>query len=77
MGIAQNNFTAKVAAMTHHPHAAAVDRIGREPIMQHFGISRQAIQYWRKKGVPHMHRKTLSMLAAIGGIPVPELNDNA
>lgn len=56
-----------------HPHAAAIDRVGLEAIQAHFGISRQAVHYWRTKGVPAMHRKTLAMLGAVGGHSMPEL----
>lgn len=58
-----------------HPHAAAVDRVGLDAIQAHFGISRQAVHYWRTKGVPPMHRKTLAMLGAIAGHSMPELAD--
>lgn len=57
----------------HHPDAAAIDRLGVEPIMSHFEISRQAISYWRRKGVPKQHRKTLAMLGAVAGVDMPEL----
>lgn len=56
-----------------HPHAAAIDRLGYEAIKEHFGISRQAVAYWKRNGVPDMHRKTLSMLGAVGGVDMSEL----
>jgi hypothetical protein len=31
------------------------------------------VHYWRTKGVPAMHRKTLAMLGAIAGHSMPEL----
>lgn len=60
---------------TNHPDAEAIDRVGEEAIKAHFGISRQAIHYWRKNGVPDMHRKTLAMLGAIAGKPMPEMQE--
>lgn len=56
-----------------HPHAAAIDRIGKDAIIAHFGVVRQTIFYWRLRGVPEMHRKTLAMLGAVGGHHCPEL----
>ncbi len=50
-----------------------IDRVGLEAIQAHFGISRQAVHYWRTKGVPAMHRKTLAMLGAVAGHSMPEL----
>lgn len=57
-----------------HPHAAAIDRLGHPRIKAHYNISKQAIAYWRKKGVPKMHHNTLLMLAASAGVQMPELN---
>jgi len=45
--------------------------------MAHFRISRQAVHYWRKKGVPARHRTTLAMLGAVAGYDMPELRDCA
>lgn len=56
-----------------HPDAAAIDRVGSKAIIAHFGITRQALSYWRKNGVPKPHRKTLAMLGAIGGHAMPEM----
>jgi hypothetical protein len=58
---------------TQHNDAAAIDRLGRDRIEEHFGITRQAIDYWRKNGVPKPHRKTLAMLGALAGIEMPEM----
>lgn len=59
-----------------HPHAAAIDRLGKEAIIAHFGVTRQAIHFWRHRGVPKMHRKTLAMLGAVAGHSMPELADS-
>lgn len=58
-----------------HPHADAIERVGYPAIMAHFGVSRQALHYWKKKGVPERHRKTLAMLGAVAGHAMPELQD--
>jgi hypothetical protein len=60
---------------TLHPDAAAIDRVGEQAILEHFQMTRQALSYWRRKGVPHMHRKTLAMLGAVGGHPMPEMRE--
>lgn len=59
-----------------HPDAAPLDRLGFGPIKAHFNISRQAFAYWRKKGVPKMHRNTLLMLGAVNGKPLPEFQED-
>ena len=56
-----------------HPDAAAIDRLGRERIQDHFGISRQAIDYWSRNGIPKPHRKTMAMLGALAGVEMPEM----
>ena len=74
MGLAANYLRAMVWRMEQlHEHATAIDRVGREAIMAHFGISRQAIDYWRKNGVPPRHRKTLAMLGAVAGHDMKEV----
>jgi len=59
-----------------HPDADAIDRLGVKAINAHFGISRQAIAYWRAHGVPKQHRKTLAMLGAVAGHAMPEMSDD-
>lgn len=56
-----------------HPDAIALDRLGFLRVKAHFNITRQAFAYWRDKGVPNIHRKTLVMLGGVHGIQVPEL----
>ena len=56
-----------------HPDSAAIDRVGANAVYNHFGITRQALAYWRKKGVPPVHRKTLAMLGAVAGHDMPEM----
>lgn len=60
---------------TKHPDAIAVDRLGETRIKAHFNITRQAVAYWRANGVPRMHRKTLAMLGAMHGVPMPEMGE--
>ena len=57
-----------------HPDTLAIDRVGEAAIYAHFGITRQALHYWRTKGVPDVHRKTLAMLGAVAGQPMPEMS---
>ncbi len=56
-----------------HPHAAAIDRIGRDRIIKHYNITTRTIQLWRAKGVPKMHWNTLRILAATNGTNAAEL----
>ena len=42
-----------------HPDAAAIDRIGTAALMEHFNITRQAIFYWRRNGIPRTYRKAV------------------
>lgn len=62
-----------MSGMAKHSDAAAIDRVGTEAIMAHFSISKQAVSYWRRKGVPRQHRKTLALLGAAGGHAMPEM----
>lgn len=57
----------------YHPDAAAIARVGSRAIIAHFDISRAALSYWRRHGVPKRHRKTLAMLGAVGGHAMPEM----
>jgi hypothetical protein len=59
----------------HHPDAAAIDRVGVPAIVAHFGITKQAVSYWRRNGVPKPHRKTLAMLGAVAGHAMPEMTE--
>ena len=63
--------------MSKHPHAPAIDRIGRSAIMSHFNIKRQAVHNWTNDGVPTIHRNSLRMLAMVRGVQVPELGEDA
>jgi len=62
---------------TKHPHAAAIDRLGRERIKSHFNITTRAIQKWRADGIPPIHWKTVRLLGAVHGVSVAELGENA
>ena len=59
--------------MEKHPHTPAIERIGRARLGSHFNISRQAIGMWTNKGVPDLLLTSVRTLAAIHGVPVPEL----
>lgn len=59
---------------TLHHHAPAIDRLGIPVLRSTFDMSRQAIHYWRRRGVPNEHRPRLFKLAAELRIKVPELN---
>lgn len=58
-----------------HPHAAALDRIGRSRIISHFNISQGAYSNWKRRGVPGFYRKSIAVLAAIHGVSVPEMGE--
>lgn len=60
-------------AMSKHPHAPAIERIGRAALMGHFNISRQAISLWTRNGVPKLLLNSVRTLAAVNGVPAPEL----
>ena len=51
-----------------HPHAEALDRIGKDVVMEHFEIGRQTWWEWRRRGVPDMVRKPLILLAMRKGL---------
>jgi hypothetical protein len=56
-----------------HIHAAAIDRLGRSRIYSHFHITRQAVDKWRRDGIPGMHINTMLMLGQIHGVSMIEL----
>jgi hypothetical protein len=56
-----------------HPDAPAIDLVGTDAIMDHFAISRQAVSYWRKSGVPKQHRKSLIMLGESLGLDMSKV----
>jgi len=58
-----------------HPHAAALDRIGRDKVVDHFRITQGAYSNWKRRGVPAIHRKSLAHLAVIHSVSVPELGE--
>ena len=59
---------------TLHPDAPAIDRLGTEVIRDHFDITRQAVFYWRRAGVPKQHRKSLAKLGEERGHEMPEMS---
>ena len=56
-----------------HPDAPAIDRIGVAAIRERFNITRQAVFYWRRKGVPRSYRKEMAALARSEGCEAPEM----
>lgn len=42
--------------------AAVIDRLGTAVLMEHFDITRQAVSYWRQKGIPRTYRKAVKLL---------------
>ena len=56
-----------------HPHAEAIDRIGMQRIRSHFNISRQAVAYWRREGVPKPHLNSLMALAEVNGVLIQQI----
>lgn len=57
---------------TQHPDAEAIDRIGRKTVREHFGLSRQSLYHWRKRGVPTTSRKPLKLLGESVGHDMSE-----
>lgn len=58
---------------TFHPDSEAIDRVGRRLIRDHFEITRQALAYWRRNGVPKQHRKPLALLGHVHGKDMKDL----
>ena len=58
-----------------HPHAAALERVGRKAVVEHFRISEPAYSRWTICGVPKNCLKPLAILAVMHGVPVPELGE--
>ncbi len=56
-----------------HPHAAAIDRIGRKKVQDHYHITDRTIQLWRANGIPKMHWNAVIALAGVNGVQVPEI----
>lgn len=56
-----------------HPHAPALDRIGRAAVRSHFNISEPAFSNWKRRGVPRVLLNSMRTLAAVKGVQVPEL----
>ncbi len=51
-----------------HPHAAALERIGKDVVLEHFAINRQTWWEWRRRGAPDLVRKPLILLAEKHGL---------
>lgn len=58
-----------------HPHAAALDGIGKALVKGHYNLTDRTWQLWRKDGVPKMHWKSLALLARVHRKPAPSFND--
>lgn len=49
--------------MEKHPDSIILSQIGSKALRDHFDISRQALHYWRTRGIPKQHRNSVAMLA--------------
>lgn len=58
---------------TLHPDSAAIDRIGGPIIREHFGLTRGAIFYWRRNGVPDAYRREMISLGKRHKVEMPEM----
>jgi len=56
-----------------HPHAAALEQLGYEPIRARLGVTRQTWRNWKRGGVPKPHREIVAILCAISGIATKEI----
>ena len=64
-----------MAAMvrTLHPDSSAIDRVGTTPIVEHFQVTKQAVSYWRRAGIPKQHRRPLALLGKVQGHDMSDL----
>ncbi len=58
---------------TLHPDSQAIDRLGVLAVRLHFGMTRHAVYYWRRKGVPVEHRRALIALGRRLGDEMAEI----
>jgi hypothetical protein len=56
-----------------HSDSEAIDRIGTPVIVEHLGVTRQAVFYWRRQGVPNDWRDPLARLGKRLGHEMPEM----
>ena len=56
-----------------HPDSEAIDRIGIKAIIDRFEVTRQAVHYWRRQGVPNDWRQSLLRLGKSLGHDMPEM----
>ena len=56
-----------------HPDAAAIDRLDTNAICERFKVTRQAVSYWRREGVPYRYRKAMHALGKEWGVDMPEM----
>ncbi len=59
--------------MEKHRHAAAIERITRRALEDHFRIGRAAVHRWTVDGIPKNLMASVRLLAMIRGVDVPEL----
>lgn len=45
-----------------HPHHAAVDRVGIPAITARCKVTRQAVFYWRRRGIPNKYHDDMREL---------------
>jgi len=58
-----------------HPHASALDAIGKAAICTHYNLSPRGWQNWRKNGVPKIYWHSLDLLARTKGKRQPRFHD--
>lgn len=54
-----------------HSHKQIIEAIGPKAVKDAYGLSRQRLHAWKKRGIPHSHRVAVARLAAMSGVSVP------
>lgn len=54
-----------------HQHAALIDSIPRDALVQRFNLSRQTLHTWRTRGVPLIRRVAFAKVAADYAVALP------
>lgn len=52
-------------------HESLIDSIGTKEVRERYGLSRQALHNWRRRGVPYSRRVSVARFAAERGVVVP------
>lgn len=58
-----------------HPHALALDAIGKRTVCDHYNLSDRGWQNWKKAGVPKIYWNSLDLLARVKGKPQPKFHN--